>query len=66
MKAEISYIVFIYTSKGVKNMSGSIIASEIVRDYKIEQFYKNRNRNKGDKNNEKMDKTKCRRIHKEM
>lgn len=47
-------------------MSGSIIASEIVRDYKIEQFYKNRNRNKGDKNNEKMDKTKCRRIHKEM
>lgn len=47
-------------------MSRSIIASEIVRDYKIEQFYKNRNRNKGDKNNEKVDKTKCRRIHKEM
>lgn len=48
-------------------MSRSIIASEIVRDYKIEQFYKNRNRNrkKGDKNNEKVDKTKCRRIYKE-
>lgn len=39
----------------------SYIAAQIDREYRIKQYYQN----KKEKENEKMDKTKCRRIYKE-